>query len=80
MSSSKQVPLPLAIDDENLETEQPPGKTALMCFYVAALRALGVSTAIKEQEATINEYQLLFARTELANTAAVMASWESTSR
>ena len=77
--SAKQVPFPLAVDEQYLETGQPEGEPVLMSFYVSALecfeiltKALKVSTSIEEQEAVQTEYRLLFGQAELANVMSVM--------
>jgi hypothetical protein len=79
-SSSKQVPLPVAVDDEFLESGQPPERPATLAFYVSFLesfdiisRAQKVSALMEDQELEQkDQYQLLFGHSDPANFASVL--------
>lgn len=79
-SSSKQVPLPMAVDDEFLESGQPVDKPSMLAFYVYTLesfeilsRAQKVSALIEDQDLDQNDqYRLLFGHSDLANVTSVL--------
>jgi hypothetical protein len=79
-SSSKQVPLPLAVDDEFLESGQPPERPAVLAFYVCTLesfdilsRAQKVSALMEDQELEQkDQYRLLFGHSDLTNVTSVL--------
>jgi hypothetical protein len=79
-SSLKQVPLPMAVDDEFLESGQPADRPAVLAFYVYTLesfdvlsRAQKVSTLMEDQDLEQkDQYQLLFGHSDLANVSSVL--------
>ena len=79
-SSAKQVPLPLAIDDQFLESGQPPEQPAALAFYIATIRgfdilskAQKISAAIEDQDLDQrDQYRLLFGHSDLANVTSVL--------
>ena len=79
-ASSKQVPLPMAVDDQFLEGGQPADQPALLAFYVYTLesfeilsRAQKISALIEDQDLEQkDQYRLLFGHSDLANVTSVL--------
>jgi len=79
-SSSKQVPLPMAVDDQFLESGQPADQPAVLAFYGSTLesfeilnRAQKISALIEDQDLEQkDQYRLLFGHSDLANVTSVL--------
>jgi hypothetical protein len=79
-SLSKKVPLPMAVDDEFLESGQPPERPAIIAFYVYLLQSIDILSRAQKASALIEEqdlqqkdqYRLLFGHSDLANVASVL--------
>jgi hypothetical protein len=78
--SSKQVPLPMAVDDQFLESGQPADQPAILAFYVHTLgifeilsRAQKISALIEDEHLEQkDQYRLLFGDSDLANVTSVL--------
>lgn len=79
-SASEQVPLPMAVDDQFLESGQPPDQPAVLAFHVNTLesfeilsRAQKISALIEDQDLEQKDhYRLLFGYSDLANVTSVL--------
>ena len=79
-SASKQVPLPMAVDDQFLESGQPDDQPSVLAFYVYTLesfeilsRAQQISALIEDQDLEQkDQYRLLFGYSDLANVTSVL--------